>query len=76
MSNGNAGEYEKLTTSRLAQALGLKTADLNERLVARGYLAKQGKFHTLTDSGKKAGGESRISQKFGLYFLWPKNLDI
>lgn len=62
----------KLTTSRLAAKLGLKTAELTSRLVAAGFLElKSGKPY-LTDQGKKAGGEWRKSSKFGSYFLWPE----
>ncbi|MCB2154203.1 phospholipase D family protein [bacterium] len=68
--------YEKLTTSKLARSLGLKTAELNEKLVAMGYLRNEdGKFF-LTDTGTAAGGELRISKRFGPYNLWPKDLQV
>ena len=61
----------KLTTSKLAQKFGLKTADLIEKLVASGFLElKEGKPY-LTPKGKEAGGEFRGS-KYGAYFLWPE----
>jgi len=61
----------KLTSSRLAQRLGLKTGELLDKLVALGLLeVKEGK-HYLTAKGKEAGGEFRGS-KFGPYFLWPE----
>ncbi|MBE0547370.1 MAG: phospholipase D family protein [Rubrivivax sp.] len=61
----------KLTSSKLAQKLGLKTADLIEKLVATGFLElKEGKPY-LTPKGKDAGGEFRGS-KYGAYFLWPE----
>jgi phosphatidylserine/phosphatidylglycerophosphate/cardiolipin synthase-like enzyme len=64
----------KLTTSKLATKLGLKTSDLTARLVKSGHLeVKDGKPY-LTDQGKKAGGEWRKSAKFGSYFLWPESL--
>lgn len=66
----------KLTTSKLAKALNLKTPELTERLVARGLLElRDGKTY-ITAEGKAAGGEFRISQKFGPYFLWPENLAV
>lgn len=67
---------DKLTSSKLAQKLGTKTSDLMEKLVATGYLElKEGK-HYLTTSGKEAGGEFRMSPRFGPYFLWPENFKL
>ncbi|MCL2020532.1 MAG: phospholipase D-like domain-containing protein [Betaproteobacteria bacterium] len=64
---------DKLTTSKLAQKLGVKTNELIERLVKFGYLeARDGKNY-ITAKGKEAGGEFRTSPKFGPYFLWPAN---
>lgn len=61
----------KLTSSKLAQKLGIKTGELIERLVATGFLElKDGKPY-LTGKGKEAGGEFRGS-KYGAYFLWPE----
>lgn len=63
---------DKLTTSKLAQKLGIKTTEFTEKLVASGHLeAREGK-HYLTNKGKEVGGEFRMSQKFGPYFLWPE----
>lgn len=64
---------EKLTTSKLAQKIGVKTNDLIEKLTKDGYLEnREGKSY-ITAKGKKAGGEFRMSPKFGPYFLWPEN---
>lgn len=66
----------KLTTSKLAKALGVKTAELNERLIACGLLElRDGKIY-ITAAGKSAGGEFRMSPKFGPYFLWPADLTV
>lgn len=66
----------RLTTSKLAKALGLKTAELTERLIARGLLElRDGKTY-ITAAGKSAGGEFRMSPKFGPYFLWPADLAV
>lgn len=65
----------KLTSSKLAQKLGLKTGDLIEKLVATGFLEpKEGKPY-LTPKGKDAGGEFRGS-KYGAYFLWPESFKL
>lgn len=67
---------DKLTSSKLAQKLGLKTNELIEKLVAAGYLeAREGK-HYLTAKGKEVGGEFRMSPKFGPYFLWPESFKV
>lgn len=64
---------DKLTSSKLAQKLGIKTNEFTEKLVISGLLElKEGK-HYLTAKGKEVGGEFRMSSKFGPYFLWPEN---
>ena len=66
----------KLTSSKLAQKLGIKTSELIERLVALGLLElREGKTF-ITQKGKEAGGEFRVSPKFGAYFLWPEGLGV
>ncbi len=67
---------EKLTTSRLARCLGVRTADLTERLAGKGLLQVDGDRAKLTESGKQAGGEFRFSRKYGPYFIWPKDLQV
>jgi phosphatidylserine/phosphatidylglycerophosphate/cardiolipin synthase-like enzyme len=65
--------HDKLTSSKLAKKLGIKTNELIEKLVASGFLeARDGKYY-ITAKGKDAGGEFRMSPKFGPYFLWPEN---
>lgn len=66
----------KLTTSKLAQKMGLKTGELLERLVIAGLLEYRDGRHYITAKGKDAGGEFRMSQKFGPYFLWPENVGL
>lgn len=62
---------EKLTSSKLAQKLGVKTNELLDKLITAQYLeVREGKNY-LTEKGKDAGGEFRMSPKFGPYFLWP-----
>ena len=67
---------EKLSTSRLAKKLGLKTQDLVEQLVGLGAIEAADGKKQLTDYGKKIGGEFRNSAKFGPYFIWPDNLQL
>ena len=68
--------FDKLTTSKLATALGLRTAQVVERLVAKGWIKTDGDKQELTDAGRQAGGESRISKKYGPYFIWPKDIEV
>ena len=65
---------DKLTSSKLAQKLGIKTADLLDRLVTSGHLELREGKHYLTQKGKDAGGEFRMSPKFGPFFLWPEDV--
>jgi phosphatidylserine/phosphatidylglycerophosphate/cardiolipin synthase-like enzyme len=62
----------KLTTSKLAQKLGLKTSELNEKLVAPGHFELRDGKHYLSTKGKEAGGEFRTGAH-GPYFLWPES---
>lgn len=67
---------DKLTSSKLAQKLGVKTNELMEKLVASGLLELKEDKHYLTTKGKELGGEFRMSAKYGPYFLWPENFRI
>jgi len=66
----------KLTTSKLAQKLGIKTSELIERLVALGLLELREGKPFITQKGKEAGGEFQVSPRFGPYFLWPEGLGV
>ncbi|MGP4864262.1 phospholipase D family protein [Psychrobacter sp. T6-5] len=61
--------YSKLTTAKLAKELGLKTQELNDKLLAAGYLEAQDGELVLTDAGRVAGGVSKKG-KFGEFCLW------
>jgi phosphatidylserine/phosphatidylglycerophosphate/cardiolipin synthase-like enzyme len=67
---------DKLTTSKLAQKLGMKTQELMEKLIGAGYLEARDSKNYITPRGKDAGGEFRMSPKYGPYFLWPENLSV
>jgi phosphatidylserine/phosphatidylglycerophosphate/cardiolipin synthase-like enzyme len=66
--------YDKLTTSKLAKEKGMRTQEFSEKLVAEGYATWDGDLLKITDDGKRAGGESRISKKYGPYIIWPRDL--
>lgn len=67
-------EVRKLTTSKLAKKLGVKTAVLIEGLVAAGYLEMKDEKPYITTKGKESGGEFKFSKAHGPYFLWPSEL--
>jgi phosphatidylserine/phosphatidylglycerophosphate/cardiolipin synthase-like enzyme len=64
---------DKLPSSKMAQKLGLKTAQFMERAVEQGYLALDGDKLVLTPKGEKAGVEFVAKSRFGPYFLWPQD---
>lgn len=65
----------KLTSAKLAAKLGIKTAELMDRLASAGHLELRETMHYLTDQGKTAGGEFRKGPG-GYYFLWPADLQV
>ena len=69
----NEEKTGKLTSSKLALKLGIKTNELIDKLVATHYLELREGKHYLTGKGKAAGGEFRTNSKFGAYFLWLEN---
>lgn len=66
-------EYNSLTTAKLAQKHGVKTAEINTRLLAAGYLKEEGEHLNLSEGGKAAGAVLRKG-KNNFYILWPKDI--
>jgi len=62
----------KLTTSKLAVKLGIKTAELMALLIQKGYLDERSGKPYLTDLGTSIGGEYR--RAYGGFFLWPQDV--
>ena len=67
-------QHEKLTTSKLATQLKLKTTELLEKMVQSGWLELKGDKHFITELGKQKGGEFRTGPH-GAYFLWPADTE-
>ncbi|WP_350560673.1 phospholipase D family protein [Psychrobacter sp. CAL346-MNA-CIBAN-0220] len=67
--------YSKLTTAKLAKELGLKTQELNDKLLEMSYLEEKEGELVLTDAGSAAGGISKRG-KFGDFCLWDSGMVI
>lgn len=67
----------KLTTSKLGQKLGLKTAQVLERAATAGYIEAlgDGKYGP-TAKSEQAGIEYIAKSRFGPYFLWPLDVQL
>ena len=75
VNSNETPNYSKLTTAKLAKELGLKTQELNDKLLAVGYLQEQDGELVLTDAGRAAGGTSKRG-KFGEFCLWDSGMVI
>lgn len=64
----------KISTSKLASKLGLKTGELIDKLTQARFLESRDGKDYLTSKGKEIGGEFKISPRFGAYFIWPESL--
>jgi phosphatidylserine/phosphatidylglycerophosphate/cardiolipin synthase-like enzyme len=70
-------EAAKLTTSKLGQKLGLKTAQVLERATIAGYIeALDDDKYGPTTKGEQAGIEYIAKSRFGPYFLWPIDVQL
>lgn len=67
--------YDKLTTSKLAQKMGVSAAELIERLMDAGFLEDRSGRSYITTAGRTGGGEFKMGRA-GPYFLWPCDLVI
>lgn len=67
---------EYRSTSALATELGVKSADLFEKLRTLGWIERQNDKWVLTERGKQRGGQTRTNPKFGEFVVWPANIAI
>ncbi|MFZ2217867.1 MAG: phospholipase D family protein [Rhodoferax sp.] len=67
---------DKLTSSKIGQKLGLKTAQFLERATELGFLVFDGEKHTVSPKGEKMGVEFVAKSRFGPYFLWPQDFQL
>jgi phosphatidylserine/phosphatidylglycerophosphate/cardiolipin synthase-like enzyme len=73
----DGADLDKLTTSKLGQKLGLKTAEVLERAAGAGYVEAlaDGKYGP-APKGESAGVEYVAKSRFGPYFLWPVDFQL
>lgn len=64
---------KKLSTSRIAQKHGMKTAEWLAKAVEVQLLTAENGRHYITPAAKQAGIEFVAKSKFGPYFLWPED---
>jgi hypothetical protein len=65
------GDLSKITSSKLAAKLKLKTPELFGILLSEGYIKETDEKQTLTSKGESSGGEAKAG-RFGAYFIWPE----
>jgi phosphatidylserine/phosphatidylglycerophosphate/cardiolipin synthase-like enzyme len=64
------GKHAKITSSKLAFKLKLKTPGFIALLILKGYVEEVDDQQALTKAGELAGGEAKTG-RFGAYFIWP-----
>ncbi len=64
-------DSSKITSSKLAAKLNLKTPEFIALLSSNGYIHEEGDKTLLTEKGEDAGGEAKTG-RFGAYFIWPE----
>ena len=75
-SGSEENGVEKLSTSKLGKKLVPSTKELLAKLTETGLLEIKEEKHYLTEAGKSAGGEFKMSKRFGPYFLWPSSVTV
>lgn len=67
---------KQLSTTALAKAHNLPPKELFAKLMALGFIEKDGESWVLTPEGDKRGGAYKQSPQYGKYIVWPENLDL
>ena len=66
----------KLSSSKVAQRLKLKTNEFLDKCCSVVYLTYKEDKHILTEKGINVGAEQKYSKRFGAYFIWPSDLTL
>jgi hypothetical protein len=72
----NTNEKNKISTSKMAKKLGVKTPYLLNVMVEIRYLMISDGIHHLTEKGEKLGGEFIEKSRLPAHFIWPEDLEI
>jgi len=65
---------EYLSTTTLAEILGIPSKELFNKLKTAGFIDRQNDKWVLTELGNKLGGQIRYNPKFGEYIVWPESI--
>ncbi len=65
---------EDLSTTSLANEMGMKPADLFDKLKTLCWIERKDNRWTLTEIGKQKGGQTRITPNHGEFIVWPENI--
>ena len=67
---------EFLSTTNLANELDIPVNELFSKLKTLGWIDRKNDKWVLTELGKQKGGQTRSSQKFGEFIVWPEDISI
>ena len=65
-----------ISTSELSRRVSIPGKQLFAKFQDLGYIVREEDQWYLTDRGKSAGGEYRVSDKAGRYVVWPEDISI
>lgn len=65
--------YDTLTAAKLAEKWGISTVECQQKLCDAGLQTYDGKYYSITETGKQAGGLIKKG-KFGYFLVWPTAL--
>ena len=65
-----------VSTSQLAKNQGIAPREMFEKLLKKELIRREGENWKLTEAGRKLGGSTRQSPKFGEYIVWPEGFKI
>jgi hypothetical protein len=67
---------EFISTTSLSNELDIPTNELFNKLKSLEWIDRKNDKWVLTELGKQKGGQTRTSQKFGEFIVWPENISI
>jgi len=67
---------EYISTTVLANEYNVKSSELFDELRRLNWIERRNDKWILTELGKRKGGQTRTSTKFGEYIVWPEDISI